>query len=144
MKPDYVLDNDSIVTAANRLDERLKRAVPGFDAKCNLNYLIETAIKVFGQDDPDLKIIREQVMKKAGEAAPLDSLPIYTIYERPSDYPHHFVLRLFYATRGGKVVKGKLVGIAETLENARKMLPLGLANVGRDLSDEPQIVETWM
>jgi hypothetical protein len=146
-EPEYILNADPLIQAAERLEQRLRKVMPGFNARQDLNVLITVAVENFGQADPDLKIIRETMTRKAGEAArakPKDSLPVYTIFDHPLDYPDHFVLRVSYALRTGQPIPGELIGIAKTLEGARKMLPPGLTCVGREAADEVQIVESWL
>lgn len=72
----------------------------------------------------------------------MSGLPIWTIYERPADYPDLFVARLFI---GGKPSAKALFG--RTLDEVRAVLTHtypGLFCIPRDPRDEPQIVETWL
>jgi hypothetical protein len=70
-------------------------------------------------------------------------LMTYTIYHNPRDYPGKFVVREFLVFPGNSV-PGKVLGVAETLKEARLLVPYGLCNMGRETSDQPQIVETWL
>lgn len=75
-----------------------------------------------------------------------DTLDLWTIFFGPSDYPGKYVLKKF------TIVGGQLeptpapepTAITLTLEQARKHLPDGLVNMGRDPKDEPIVVETWI
>lgn len=85
-----------------------------------------------------------------------DKLYMYTIYERPRDYPQGYVVRRWEVTRESKVVNAGLVSQTPSLEEARKSLPPGLTNLNRDVKigegkgfiviqmDDPCIVETWI
>ncbi len=72
-----------------------------------------------------------------------EDLSMWTIYEKPLDYPDHFVVRK-HIVRGGETFPTHTVVITETLEAARKAVPPGLHNLGRQPEDEAQIVETWV
>ncbi len=66
------------------------------------------------------------------------------IYERPDDYPRHFVVRHF-RIEPGQAVPLDVVGLADTLDEARRLVP-PTADIclGRYLHDAPTIVETWI
>lgn len=68
------------------------------------------------------------------------SLPIYVIYQSPSDYPGKFVTRLW---KGPKPQQEPEV-VADTLEEARAAVPQGLYRMQRAQSDDPVIVESWL
>jgi len=70
-------------------------------------------------------------------------LAFWVIYNKPSDYPNHFVVRRQRALPG-EIVPEKLAQIAETLEEARKLIPPGLYCLGRFPDDDPVIVESWI
>ncbi|MBO0715837.1 MAG: hypothetical protein J2P55_00680 [Rhizobiales bacterium] len=71
-------------------------------------------------------------------------LPMWIVYDRPTDFPDHYVARCHHVTgRGTRPTT--LVIKAETLDALREALRnMGLTRIGRDPSDEPQIVETWL
>lgn len=68
---------------------------------------------------------------------------MWAIYDRPKDYPAHFVARrweiLPSALRGTEDFR-----FADTLEAVRTMLPGGLAMLARQPGDDPCIVEVWL
>lgn len=66
----------------------------------------------------------------------------YIIYDRPKDYPDHFVVREFDIFPN-LVVPGRC-RLAYSLEQARNLVPPGLALVQPDPSDDPVIVEIWL
>jgi len=64
---------------------------------------------------------------------------IITIYINTIDYKEKFVARLFV---GGK--PSRYVTVSKTLEQARKTIPFGFFNIGRDISDTRFVVESWI
>lgn len=72
-----------------------------------------------------------------------DELLVWTIYERPLDYPNGYVVRAYECSRG-EPVPWKTALFARTLESARAMLPAGLYRIGRSVDDDPKIVESWL
>lgn len=80
------------------------------------------------------------------EAVKKGALTMWTVYERPKDYPCGFVARMFEIKNGAarpkptmKTMKSLDLGpIQEKLMNA------GLTCIGREAADEPHIVETWL
>lgn len=69
-------------------------------------------------------------------------LPMWTVYERPEDYPGGFIARLFLTLPGVQATRHVLIG--ETLNAVRSRLPLGLACMQRAEDDDPKVVETWL
>ncbi len=72
-----------------------------------------------------------------------EDLPMWTIYEKPRDYPNNFVVRK-HIVRQGETFPTNTFMVTSTLKQARLCLPPGLFNLGRQPEDEPQIVETWV
>lgn len=72
-----------------------------------------------------------------------EDLPVYVIYEKPRDYPKHFVVRQQIVKRDGTIADGPCE-LAATLEEARRLVPAGLVRFVRDAVDDPVIVETWI
>ena len=76
-----------------------------------------------------------------------DVLQMWTVYERPSDFPNEFVVREWHVI-GGKVTPvtteagGALT--APTLEQARALVPPDCVCLTRHETDDPKIVETWI
>lgn len=67
------------------------------------------------------------------------NIRMYVVYDHPSDYPNCFVVRLW---KNGQPTLTHI--LAESLEQARKMIPNGLVRIPRHVSDDPVIVETWV
>lgn len=72
-------------------------------------------------------------------------LPMWTIYDKPTDYPDEFVARMHVAgeVTGAVIGEGAVIR-AKTLNEVREKLPPGLHCLGRESADEAQIVETWI
>ena len=72
-------------------------------------------------------------------------LDMWTVYERPSDYPDSYVARRFEVHRDGVRATGSIV-ISDDLENLRNLLEeMGLSGpLTRSEEDESRIVETWL
>ncbi len=68
-----------------------------------------------------------------------NSIPIFVIYDRPSDFPNHIVVRLWRTERMS------MAWTFATLEEARAALPLDdLVRLERFEEDDPTIVEVWL
>ena len=65
--------------------------------------------------------------------------PCFTVYEKPTDFPDKFAVRLF---DGDKPTR--LLCIKNTLSQARAAIPKGFLRVTRSEKDDPKIVETWL
>lgn len=73
----------------------------------------------------------------------MSTLHIWTIYDRPLDFPDRVVVRRFEVT-GGQTRATPGVSVHETLDQARASLSPGLFCFPRQAGDEPQIVECWL
>lgn len=69
----------------------------------------------------------------------------FVIYERPADFPNHWVVL------GWDIVRGRLEPIAhgdvtltDSLDAARAAVPPGLHRLGPSAGDEQSIVEVWV
>lgn len=71
-------------------------------------------------------------------------LSIWTIYEKPRDYPQSYVARRWITQPGGLMIATTDVLIAPSLGMVRRLLPPGLSLFSRQPGDEPCIVETWL
>lgn len=73
-------------------------------------------------------------------------LRIYTIYQRPDDFPTaNYVVRGFTVTAAGPVADSGIVGTATTIEGARELVPPEAdACLERSPDDPPNVVETWI
>lgn len=68
----------------------------------------------------------------------------YVIYDHPADFPDHWVVRRWAIGRGTLVPDPEPLGVANTLEAARWLLPEGLMLMPNPGETEPTIVEVWM
>lgn len=75
-----------------------------------------------------------------------DVLPMWTLYDHPSDMPDCFVARLWHVGSEGtfEPVKTDTVMTAKFLDDLRDMLPQGLYCIPRLPDDDPCIIETWL
>jgi hypothetical protein len=74
-------------------------------------------------------------------------LPLYAIYAQPKDYPTKFVVWIHRVILGEKRLwteSDKDCSLADSLEEARRLLPPGLHNLGRAPEDDPVIAEVWV
>jgi hypothetical protein len=70
-------------------------------------------------------------------------LRMWTVYEKPLDFPDSFVARLFLIGAGGSIATNQLL-FGKTLDEIRLRLPPGLTRIPREPEDQKQIVETWI
>lgn len=70
-------------------------------------------------------------------------LIVWTIYQNVIEYPGKFVMRAFRVTADGPRPLSKCA-VANTLDDIRDMVPLGLYRLDRDPTDPPEILETWI
>lgn len=83
------------------------------------------------------------IVKSQWEASQRGALAIWTIYDKPKDFPEGFIARRFEVGGGNTVatadtINGKLDDIRLALEKA------GLVNICREEGDDPKIVESWI
>ena len=74
----------------------------------------------------------------------VEELVVWTVYERPSDYPHCYVARKFHITQKGAEPTGQFM-LGYDLDVMRRHLErMGLVKLDRAALDEPHIVESWI
>jgi hypothetical protein len=73
-----------------------------------------------------------------------NELHMWVIYWNPSDYPHRYVVRRWSVAAGSASGDDEPVAVVETLDEARRSVPLGLVHLGRSQADQRQIVEVWV
>lgn len=72
-------------------------------------------------------------------------ITIWVIYDHPTDFPDHFVVRQWHVLGGITTPAADLnCWQAFTLEEARRFIPAGLTNIGRLPEDDPAILEAWI
>lgn len=72
---------------------------------------------------------------------------VYTVYEKPQDYPTEFVVREWFCGGDNGEVRGNnnIFLRKKTLEEIRRnLIRLGLTCIGRKETDDPVIVESWV
>lgn len=70
-------------------------------------------------------------------------LSLWTIYEKPADYPLGFVARRF-EVHTGHAVATLDAHYGSTLASVREKLPPSLYAIARCAGDDPCVVETWI
>ncbi len=67
-------------------------------------------------------------------------LPIWTVYDHPTDFPDSYVARLFGTDKPTEwvVVRTDVEAIRDCMQR------LGLVKLMRNESDDPKIMETWI
>jgi hypothetical protein len=72
-----------------------------------------------------------------------DRLPMFAIYDSPSDFPGQFVARLFWTLP--ECVATNFTIRAKDIEALQDIMEsCGLVKLMRSEGDEPQIVESWI
>lgn len=72
-----------------------------------------------------------------------DALPMWVIYEKPSDHSDKFVARKWLIDKEGAFGTDDMF-VGDSLDEVRGTLPPGLTRLPRAVSDDPVIVETWL
>jgi len=66
----------------------------------------------------------------------------FVIYCHPSDHPKHYVVRR-WVIDGGQALPTNEYQLANTLGDARMLVPEGLVRIPREDGDDRCIVESW-
>lgn len=67
---------------------------------------------------------------------------VWVIYAHPDDFPAHYVVRRWTVTPQGEEPGEYL--LVNDLEEARSCVPAGCVRMGREETDAPCVVETWV
>lgn len=70
-------------------------------------------------------------------------LSVWTVYEKPTDFPTMFVARRWEVIGPAAVATSEAL-FAYDLERLREQLPPGLVMLARHPEDDSTIVETWL
>lgn len=85
-----------------------------------------------------------EIIKQMHEQAQKGVLCMWTIYDKPTDFPDTFVARRHDVGKGGKPLPTEHL-IKGDLSKLRVLfLQAGLTCISRHEQDEPQIVEVWL
>jgi hypothetical protein len=71
-------------------------------------------------------------------------LTAYAIYDHPKDHPRFWVVREWQLVTSESHPLAGPVCLANSLEEARAMMPAELVRLGRNPQDDPCLVETWL
>jgi hypothetical protein len=76
----------------------------------------------------------------------LDALPMWVVYDHPSDYPNNYVARLWvWDDEAGAYVATDEQMVCPDLDVIRRQLHLrGLVKLDRQRGDDTVILETWL
>lgn len=66
-------------------------------------------------------------------------MPIIVIYEKPKDYPNHYIARVWDADKPTNAVM-----IRDSLEEIRSEMPCSFVKVNRFDKDDNCIIEVWV
>ena len=70
---------------------------------------------------------------------------MWVITDHPTDFPDHYVARLWAVMAGGKLSPTTIALVCPDLDQLRgEMESRGLVCLTRNPGDEPQIIETWL
>lgn len=72
------------------------------------------------------------------------SIPVHVVYRSPSDFPGKYVVRVQHASADGVTADDAPLIVADTVEEARTVIPLGMYCLGRHPDDVPAILEVWV
>lgn len=70
-------------------------------------------------------------------------LPMIVLYDKPKDFPEHFVARIFNISHGN-VQATDMCMIAGSAEEIRTGIPPRFARIERHEDDDANIVESWL
>lgn len=68
-----------------------------------------------------------------------EQLPIFVVYDHPSDFPEHVVLQLWLYDK-----PTNRTWTFASIEGARAAVPGGLFRLPAQPGDDPKILETWL
>lgn len=66
----------------------------------------------------------------------------WIIYRHPRDYPDHYVVRAWSLPHA--VPEPGPLQVANTLDQARELIPPGQVRLDRDPADDPVVAEVWI
>jgi hypothetical protein len=70
-------------------------------------------------------------------------LDMYVVYDHPTDFPNHFVVRHWIIGAGRAKPTDRCV-IGKTLDEVRTAIPAYCVRLERSPEDEPQVLESWV
>ena len=87
------------------------------------------------------------IIKANADAMDRGALPMWTVYDKPTDYPTGYIARRYEVGGAGRrgvilATNDTIVGPLEEIRNTFKLA--GLTCLPRDEADERQIVECWV
>jgi len=71
-------------------------------------------------------------------------MKLYVITHGTKDYGEQYVVRIHVVSPQGSQALSPPLAVVPTLDEARDAVPEGCVCLGREESDDPVIVETWL
>lgn len=68
---------------------------------------------------------------------------VYVIYDHPTDFPEHFVVRRWVIDDSGHRPM-EIASLCDSITEARDEIPAGLIRFPREPQEHPSIVESWI
>lgn len=122
-------------------------AILFFDDVATCHFAGLGQIKSFGKVRRKLKNYELDVCMRAYPCErdyPTEKYEMFTIYERPTDYPFHYVVRRWDYSVNPPATDAEPMAFTSTLAEARGHIPVGRTHLGRDMSDPMCVVESWI
>lgn len=93
---------------------------------------------------PRLSEVVASILKVQSAAMNHGALTVWTVYDKPRDYPHDYVARCFVVSNGTSRPSANVI-VGKSLSEVRAYLhQAGLVCLMRSEGDEAQIIETWL
>jgi hypothetical protein len=73
-----------------------------------------------------------------------DGFELWTVYDRPRDFPHTFVARRFVITAGHISPTDDYIVCADVERIRTELIKRGYARLVRHPQDDPKIIEVWV
>lgn len=73
-----------------------------------------------------------------------EPLVMWTVYDRPRDYPNGYIARRYLVTAKGAFPTDEVETSPLLAELRRRFARRGLSCLTRDPADHPTVVETWL
>lgn len=65
--------------------------------------------------------------------------PVYCIYRAPRDFPHHWVVRVWWG-----LYPEPIACLCGSIGEAREQVPLGMVKLPNSAWEDPAIFESWI
>jgi hypothetical protein len=72
------------------------------------------------------------------------TVSIWSVYERPDDFPHSFIARRFELYAGDVDATNDVIASHDLGLLRRRLTKVGLHSIPRFEDDDPKIIESWI